>query len=165
VRSLRSAGPAPVTPKSKSKGSGENPPQKKAEASKNGKDPDAFITRGDLTTHLDDLKNDLKRTLLGALNDKEKPPQPPVALYDEVSSDGSSGSESSDEDELPRKTSNQMAPQALKGLDDEASAARSAAKAALRRAEVTKEIARRKRLELTPSTPAPKKAAFRQQDV
>ena len=67
---------------------------------------------------------------------------------------------------MPRKTSNsQKALQVRKDLDDEASAARSAAKAALRRAEVTKEIARRKRLELTPSTPAPKKATFRQQDV
>ena len=88
VRSLRSAGPAPVTPKSKSKGSGNPPPKKKTKTSKSGKDPDAFITRGGLTTHLDDLKNDLKRTLLGALNDKKKPPQPPVALDDEVSSNG-----------------------------------------------------------------------------
>jgi len=109
-----------------------------------------FITRGDLTTRLDDLKDDLKRTLLDALNDRKKPPQPPVAHDDEDSSDGSSGSESSDEDELPRKTSNQRALQALKGLDakasaarSEASAAQSAAEAAPRRAEATKEIARR----------------------
>ena len=87
VRSLRSAGPAPATPKAKSKGSGKTaPPQKKAKTFKNGKDADAFITRGDLTTHLDDLK----RTLLGALNDKKKPPQPPVAPDDEDSGDGSS---------------------------------------------------------------------------
>ena len=87
------------------RGRGPPPKKKKTKTSKSGKDPDAFITRGDLTTHLDDLKNDLKRALLGALNDKKKPPQPPVALDDEVSSDGSSGSGSSDEDELPRKTS------------------------------------------------------------
>ena len=139
MRSLRSAGPAPATPKSKSKGSGETaPPKRKAKTFKNGKDADAFITRGDLTTHIDDLK----RALLGALNEKKKPPQPPVAPDDEGSGDGSSGPESSNEDELPRKTSNsQEALQVLKGLDDEASAARSAAKAALRRAEETMEIA------------------------
>ena len=73
ARSLRSTRPAPVTPKSKSKGSGTNPPKKKAKASKTGKGPDAFITQGDLTTRLDDLKNDFKRTLLDALNDKKKP--------------------------------------------------------------------------------------------
>ena len=72
VRSLRSAGPAPVTPKSKSKGSGANPPKKKPKASKTDEGPDAFITQGDLTTRLDDLKDDLKRALLGALNDKKR---------------------------------------------------------------------------------------------
>ena len=62
--------------KSKSKGSGKTaPPPKKAKTFKNGKDADAFITRGDLTTHLDDLK----KTLLGALSDKKEPPQPPVS--------------------------------------------------------------------------------------
>ena len=160
ARSLCSARTAPVTPKSKSKGSGANPPKKKPKASKTDEGPDAFITQGDLTTRLDDLKDDLKRTLLDALNDRKKPPQPPVAHDDEDSSDGSSDSESSDEDELPRKTI-QRALQALEGLDakasaarPEASAARSAAKAALRRAEATAEIARRRRLELTPPTPA-----------
>ena len=171
ARSLRSARTAPVTPKSKSRGSGTIPPKKKPKASKTDKGPDAFITQDAFTTRLDDLKDDLKGALLDALNDKRKPPQPPVVLDDEDSSDGSSGSESSDEDELPRKTSMQRALQALEGLDakasaarPEASAARSAAKAALRRAEATAEIARRRRLELTPPTPAPKKSTSRQQD-
>ena len=82
VRSRRSAGPAPATPKSKPKGSGRTaPPKKKAKTFEDGKDAGAFITRGDLTTHLDDLK----KVLLGALSGKEGQPQPPVAPDNEDS--------------------------------------------------------------------------------
>ena len=73
ARSLRSTGPAPVTPKSKSRGSGENLPKKKAK-NKTGKDPDAFITQGDLTTRLDDLKDDLKKTAPSATRGSRRSP-------------------------------------------------------------------------------------------
>ena len=171
ARSLRSARTAPVTPKSKSNESGENRPKKNQKPLTPTRAPTSSSLEGTSPPASTTSRTTSRGRFSTPSTTGRSRRSPPVALDDKDSSDGSSGSVSSDEDELPRKTSNQRALQALKGLDakasaarSEASAAQSAAKAALRRAEATAEIARRRRLELTPPTPAPKKSTSRQQD-